>query len=151
MFLFLYVLIHVKIARQESKGHNIMKDGTFLEKNIYTVSDKSAAAELTVWWQHCIETGHWYSMNNISVRQYQNMSDHNKRYWNQAHPFSRSCIICSLNLLRDRGLWNNWGKHHKHLHLSIKCRPPLWKFVSKQHKSPLPKLWHTFQINDHTN
>lgn len=49
-----------------------MRDGTFLEKNIYTVCDKTSSAELTVWGEHCLEIEQWYSMSNISVRQYTN-------------------------------------------------------------------------------
>lgn len=49
-----------------------MRDATFLEKTIYTVCDATSSAELTVWGEHCLEVDQWYSMSNISVRQYNN-------------------------------------------------------------------------------
>lgn len=59
-----------KIARKESEGYNVMKDGTFLVKTIYTVADKTSFAELTVWGEQCVDINKWYSMRNISVEQY---------------------------------------------------------------------------------
>lgn len=49
-----------------------MRDGTFLSKTIYTVCDPTSSAELTVWGEHFLDIEHWYSMSNISVRQYNN-------------------------------------------------------------------------------
>ncbi len=64
--------MQVKIARQNSEGHNIMRDGTFLEKTLYTVTDQTSSAEVTVWGEHCINIGQWYSITNISVREFDN-------------------------------------------------------------------------------
>jgi len=71
----------VKIVQRESEGHNLMRDGTFQEKNIYRVCDIIICG-LTVWGEHCLDSEQWYSVSNISVRPIyqQNILYYNKRH-----------------------------------------------------------------------
>ncbi|XP_058628874.1 uncharacterized protein LOC131538779 [Onychostoma macrolepis] len=61
------VNITAKCIQLESEGHNILQDGTFLEKTTYTIADTTGVVELTVWGpQHNMNIDSWFYMTNLS-------------------------------------------------------------------------------------
>jgi len=81
-----------------------MRDGTFQEKNIYRVCDIIICG-LTVWGEHCLDSEQWYSVSNISVRQYTN-----KTYFTTTkdrvhnHSISKLHNLCSNHILNHSKL-----------------------------------------------
>ncbi|XP_058625951.1 uncharacterized protein LOC131536829 isoform X3 [Onychostoma macrolepis] len=62
------VNIRAKCIQLESEGHNILQDGTFLEKTTCTIADTTGVVERTVWGlQHNINIESWFYMTNLSL------------------------------------------------------------------------------------
>lgn len=70
----LQVNVKAKVILQKSQGHNFVRDGTFLLNATYTIADKTASIDLTVWNHddnYKITIGKWYLFSNVSVHQFQ--------------------------------------------------------------------------------
>lgn len=66
------VNVKAKVILQKCQGHNF-GDGTFLLNTSYTIADKTASIDLTIWnnndsSRRNITIGQWYLFSNVSVR-----------------------------------------------------------------------------------
>ncbi|XP_055070255.2 uncharacterized protein [Misgurnus anguillicaudatus] len=66
----LRININVKIILEEYKGHNVVWDGRYLPKTVYTVADTTGYVSLTVWGEESVTVGEWYKITNVSVKQF---------------------------------------------------------------------------------
>ncbi|XP_042601184.1 uncharacterized protein LOC122140673 [Cyprinus carpio] len=65
------VTVKAKVIQLQSRGHNFIRDGTFLQNTYYLIADETAAMDLTVWGESKITVDCWYEISNVSIRTFQ--------------------------------------------------------------------------------
>ncbi|XP_052414648.1 uncharacterized protein si:dkey-249d8.1 isoform X2 [Carassius gibelio] len=63
------VNINAKIIQELRRGIGVVWDGQSLPKTEYTVADTTDCMRLTVWREHSMTVGEWYSITDVSVRE----------------------------------------------------------------------------------
>lgn len=64
------VNINVKIIQEVCKGNKVVWDGSYLPKTEYIVADTTGSISLTVWREHNITVGDWYTITNVSAKEF---------------------------------------------------------------------------------